>query len=371
MRLEATQRGSAMHSFEIHLSPDQFDVSGRCVVSSDMFNVELFRYHTGVPAVRLKNNRGALEVLPYCGQMIWSATFDGVNLTMGSPFRAPRPTQDLLATYGCFLYHSGILRNGNPGPEDDHALHGEMPCAPMDRATLTIGTDALGPWLELNSECEYVRGFGDHYLARPAVRLRPDSACFEVRMEVRNLGREPMDLMYMCHANFAFLPGGRLIQPAPFDSRHTAIRAAVPAIVKSSPDYLTRLDQIGQDPSETEWLDQVALFDPELVFYLRGLREGDDGLTRFMLKARDGSAFCVRYRQKEFPHAIRWLLYNSRAQVAGFAMPATCEVEGHAAERRKGNVRQLGGGESAAFSVEMGHLNEAEALTEEALIRSA
>jgi len=28
------------------------------------------------------------------------------------------------------------LRNGCPSPEDDHPLHGEMPCAPMDRAGL-------------------------------------------------------------------------------------------------------------------------------------------------------------------------------------------------------------------------------------------
>ncbi|MFM0614992.1 DUF4432 family protein [Paraburkholderia nemoris] len=358
-----------MHPFEIHLSPDQFNDRGRCVVSSGVFNVELFRYDTGVPAVRLKNSRGSLEVLPYCGQMIWSARFDGVDLTMVSPFRAPRPTQDLLATYGCFLYHSGILRNGNPGPEDDHGLHGEMPCAPMENAKLTIGGDERGPWLELSSDCEYLRGFGDHYLARPAVRLRPDSACFEVRMAVRNLGREPMDLMYMCHANFAFLPGGQLVQPAPFDAAHTAVRAAVPAIVQSNPDYLKRLEEMARDPAVTERLEDAMLFDPELVFYLRGLRENEDGLTRFMLKGGDGAAFCVRYRQKEFPHAIRWLLNNSRAQVAGFAMPATCEVEGYTAERRKGYVRQLAGGESATFSVELGQLTQAEAIAEEAIIR--
>lgn len=358
-----------MHSFEVHLSPDQFGVVGRSVISSGLFDVELFRYDTGVAAVRLKNSRGVLEVLPYCGQMIWRAQFDGVNLSMGSPFRAPRLTRDLLDTYGCFLYHSGILRNGNPAPEDDHQLHGEMPCAPMEKATLTIGADECGPWLELSSECEYLRGFGDHYLARPVVRLRSDSACFEVRMVIRNLGREPMDLMYMCHSNFAFLRGGRLIQPAPFDAAHTAIRAAVPEIVQSNPDYLRRLEEMGQDPSATEWLDHVAMFNPELVFYLRGLRENDDGLTRFMLQGKDGSAFCVRYRQSEFPHAIRWLLHNSRAQVAGFAMPATCEVEGYTAERKKGNVRQLAGGESATFSMELGRLTQDEAKTEEALIR--
>jgi len=90
-----------------------------------------------------------------------------------------------------------------------------------------------------------------------------------------------------------------------------------------------------------------------------------------MLRAQDRSAFCVRYRQKEFPHAVRRLLNNSRAQVAGFAMPASCEVEGHTAVRRKAYVRQLAGVESSTFSMELGHLTESEALTEEALLRSA
>ncbi|MCY0385860.1 DUF4432 family protein [Robbsia sp. Bb-Pol-6] len=358
-----------MHSFDVSLSPDQFGATRRCLIDSDVFGVELFRYATGVPAVRLKNARGFLEVLPYCGQMIWSARFDGVDLAMGSPFRAPRPTRDLLATYGCFLYHSGILRNGNPGPDDDHALHGEMPCAPMEKAKVSMGADDGGPYLELTSECEYLRGFGDHYLARPAVRLRPESACFEVRMAVRNLGREPMDLMYMCHANFAFHPDARLIQPAAFDASHTAIRASVPAIVEASPEYLQRLAALGRDPSATETLDRLRLFDPEVVFYLRQLRESSDGLTRFMMRRADGSASCVRYRQREFPHAIRWLLNNSRAQVAGFAMPATCEVEGYAAERKKGNVRQLAGGATAEFSVELGHLTQVEAAAEERMLR--
>jgi monosaccharide-transporting ATPase len=37
-------------------------------------------------------------------------------------------------------------------------------------------------------------------------------------------------------------------------------------------------------------------------------------------------------------------------------MPATCEPEGYTAEKRKGHVRTLGGGESASFATEIGYV---------------
>jgi hypothetical protein len=358
-----------MNPTEIHLRKSDFTRGAHTLLDSQGLSVELFTFDTGVEAVRLRNLRGELVVLPYLGQMIWSARFDGVNLAMGSPFQAPRQRSDLLGTYGCFLYHSGLLRNGNPGPRDSHALHGEMPCARMDRASLRLGSDAQGPWLALRSEVDYLQGFGDHYLAQPSVVLRPDSALFEVRMDVRNLGRDPMDLMYMCHANFAFVEGGQLVQPTGFSARDTAVRRAIPAIVQSDPAYVQRLAAMADDPSSSEWLNEPDRFNPELVFYLRGLRTDHDGLARHLLKRPEGGAFSVRYSTDAFPHTIRWILHNHRAQVCGFAMPATCEVEGHAAELDKGHVRSLGGGEQACFSVTMGYLDAQDAAAEEALIR--
>jgi len=117
------------------------------VVRMDGCSAELFRYDTGIEAIRMKNRRGHLVVLPYYGQMIWQAVFDGVDLAMSSMFAAPRPATDIVGTYGCFMYHSGLLRNGNPGAGDNHALHGEMPLAPMDRAGIETGEDEGGPWM--------------------------------------------------------------------------------------------------------------------------------------------------------------------------------------------------------------------------------
>ncbi len=44
--------------------------------------VYLFRYESGVEAIRIENSRGYIVVLPYKGQMIWEAFFNGRYLNM-------------------------------------------------------------------------------------------------------------------------------------------------------------------------------------------------------------------------------------------------------------------------------------------------
>lgn len=197
----------------ITLKKSFFSSTPREIVRSGDCRAEIYRTTSGIEAVRLSNRRGHLVILPWYGQMIWQATFDGVDLTMQSAFKEPRPAADIVGTYGCFMYHSGLLRNGNPGPQDSHALHGEMPLAAMDSASIETGEDEHGPWMALAGEREYLMGFGDHYMARPRVVLRPAAATFELRMAVENLSADDMDLMYMCHANFAFVEGGKSCSP--------------------------------------------------------------------------------------------------------------------------------------------------------------
>lgn len=360
-----------MHSSVIPLKKSFFDDSTTEIARHEGCAAELFRFNTGIEGIRLVNQRGSLVLLPYYGQMIWRATFDGVDLTMANPFSAPRPAQDIVGTYGCFMYHSGLLSNGNPGAGDRHALHGEMPIAPIDQAGLEMGEDAHGPFMAVFGEREYVMGFGDHYVSRTKVLLRPRQATFEISMDVENLGLDPMDLMYMCHANFAYVEGGRLVQPTGFGSADTVIRSSVPAIVRSNNAYLKRLQDIGTDPSVTEVLDSATGLDPELVFYLQNLRKSDDGLVHVMMRRPAGDAFMVAYDPAEFSHLVRWILVNNKHKVCAFAMPATCGVEGYAAEKAKGHVRSLRGGEKANFKLRLGYLDAADAQREEALILAA
>jgi hypothetical protein len=270
-----------------------------------------FRYDTGIEAIRLSNARGSVVVLPYMGQIVWSANFDGVELAMQSMFREPRPAKVIVETYGCLAYHAGLLRNGVPTSEDTHILHGEMPCAEMDEAGIACGADARGPWIAVTGSREYAMGFGAHYLATPRVVLRPDETGCEIVMAVENLSAAPMDLMYLCHVNFAFAEGARIVQPVPFTPEHVITRTAIPGHVTPNPDYRALLD-----------------------------------------------AFAIAWDPGIMSHTIRWILVNSDQRVAAFAMPATCEPEGYLAEKRKGNVRSLAGNARASFATRIDYIDK-------------
>ena len=343
----------------IELHPALCGEVERPFVQAGSLRASLFRYPSGIEALRLRNARGELVVLPWFGQMIWSARFDGVDLAMESAFDMPRPAATIAETYGCFAFHSGLLRNGVPSPEDDHPAHGEFPCAPMRRAWLELGEDTEGAVLRVVSECEYVMGFGAHYRAHPSVTLREADTLFDIALAVENLSGRPMDLMYMCHVNFAFAAGGRLVQPAPFLPERTAVRRAVPAHVQPTPGYLAFIEALARDPARMERLDEPDLYDPEQVFYLHGLGTDAEGLTSLMLRRREGDAFAMTYAPGIFPHTVRWVLHDPDQKVAAFALPSTCEPEGYLAEKRKGHVRVLPPRGRAEFALRTGYLDAA------------
>ncbi|VVP90783.1 hypothetical protein PS918_03212 [Pseudomonas fluorescens] len=351
-------------STHIHLYPALFGEARKTLLQSVDFKVSAWVYPSGVLAVELVNRRGHLVVLPYQGQMIWSAVFDGCDLTMKNLFSQPRPSPTVLGTYGCFMFHSGLLRNGCPSPGDDHPLHGEMPCAAMDRAWLEVGEDSAGSFLRLGGEYEYVQGFGDRYLASPSVTLRADSGLFDIDMQVTNLAAKPMDLMYMAHMNYAYVDGGRFIEPLGFEA--VRLRSSVPAHVKPTPAWSEYTAQLALEPGQFQRLDQPALYDPEIVFFFDGVRADAAGHAHFLLSHPNGAAFYTGYRPEQFEHAARWVLHNADQQVAAFVLPATCEPEGYRAESAKGHVRSLAAGDTAAFSVTTGYLSATE---QQALVR--
>ena len=347
-----------MKKFSIALTPEQFTTNETTLAESADFRVLAWTYPGGVRALALENARGRLVVLPYQGQMIWSAIFDGCDLTMHNMFSRPRPSPTIIGTYGCFMFHGGLMRNGCPGPDYDHPLIGEMPCAPMDLAWLEVGEDAAGPYLRLCGEYEYVQGFGDHYRAAPSVTLRAGSAVFDIGMQVTNLAGSPMELMYMAHMNYAYVPDGRLVEP--LGRAGARVRQSVPAHVKPTPEWSAYMAQLSEDPSRLSRLDAPAFYDPEIVCFFDEVPVDAAGHALFLLEHPSGSAFYTRYSPEQFPRAVRWILHNADQRVAAFVLPATCEPEGYKAEKAKGNVRLLAGGQTAVFNVTTGYLSAEE-----------
>ena len=345
-----------------------FGEKERRAVAFGGLQAHVFAYDAGVEAVRLSHAGGHVVVLPFMGQMVWSADFDGVELAMQSLFREPRPAKTIVETYGCLAYHAGVLRMGVPGPTDDHALHGEAPCAQMDKAGVSCGVDERGAFIAVTGEREYAMGFGSHYLSRPMVILREGETAIEIVMEVENLSAAPMDLMYMCHVNFAFAEGARIFQSVPFTPEHVFARTAIPPFVKATDDYRALIAELAVNPGRMEVLDEPDRYDPEQVFYIVGQKPGADGRVHYLMQRREGDAFAISWDSRSMDKTIRWILANSGQRVAAFAMPGTCEPEGYTAEKRKGNVRTLAGGARVRFATHVGYVAKSEVAAKRAQV---
>jgi len=344
------------------LRPETFASCGEHLVAeSAAFTVTAFRYPSSVEGLRIANARGHIVVLPFLGQMIWDAVFDGCRLTMGNVFTYPRHASSILETYGAFVYHAGVLRNGTPGPQDTHPLHGEMPVARMDSAHLRLGQDAQGSFVEVGSQVQYAIGFGPHYVAHPRLRLHANSALIEIEMVVENRATQPMELMYMLHANFNFVADAHIHQATSYTPQHTVVRQAIPGHVTPTPAFLELLEDLAHNPDRMRILAEPQRYSPEQVFYIRGLGCNAEGRTQMVMALPSQDAFSVSYRPQDLPHCVRWILNDGNAQVAAFALPSTCEPEGYSAEKAKGHVRLLAPGEVARFPVTLGYLNATEA----------
>lgn len=350
-----------MKDVRLPLRRADFESTERVVAQTSDFEASVFRYPSGVDAVRIANSRGYLVVLPFLGQMVWDAVFDGVDLTMKNIFTQPLPVDEIVATYGCFAFHSGLLRNGCPGPEDSHALHGEMPCAPMDSAALVIGCNDEVACIRIEGAYEYAMGFGDHYRASPWVELVADGTLFRMGMAVENLASVPMDLMYMCHVNFAWWDNARVVQPLPFTPDYTCVRSTIPGHVPATPAYKAFINELAANPALMEVLDEPQRYAPEQVFYLQQPGRDAGGLTQSMLQRPAGDALFIRHDTHQFPQLVRWILRSEDQQVCAFALPSTCRPEGYLAEKKAGRVQQLEAGECREFEVQLGYLEAAAA----------
>lgn len=341
----------------IHLTHAMFPAQEMVLAESGDLQASVFRYETGVEAVRLSNGEGELIILPFQGQQVWSANFGGRELTMRSMFDQPRATRNYLETYGGFLLHCGFTAMGVPAEGDTHLLHGELPNAPYDSAVIIIDEDENGPFIRVSGSYQYTVAFSYNYVANPQVTLHAGAQTFNVTMEVTNLKQTPMDYMYMAHVNFRPVDDGRLIYSAPSDPEHVRVRRSIPSHVKPGPDFVDFLDALAAQPSQHEVLRADLAFDPEVVFFIDYLAD-ETGWAHTLQQYPDGTADYIRHRPAQLDKGVRWICRTPDQGALGMVLPATAEPEGLSAERAKGNVKTLGAGETFVCELEMGFLDE-------------
>jgi hypothetical protein len=345
-----------------------FTETERPFVEDGELRASLFRYDTGVEAVRVSNARGEIVFLPFQGQQVWDARFDGRTLTMKSLFTMPVCTRQFTATYGAFLIHCGATAMGNPGKDDTHPLHGELPNAPYQKAAIVLGNDDKGPFIALEGEYRHTIAFECDYTAHPRVTLRPGEAVLEVSMEIQNRRKVPMDLMYLAHINFRPVDGGRLVYSAPCTPSSVRVRTVIPSDIHPEPGYEAFLRELAADPSRHNVLKPGLAFDPEVVFYL-SYRADAAGWGRSLMVHPDGYASYVGHKPHQLPHGVRWISRIPDQDGIGLLLPATAEPDGYLAEKAKGNVRALPAGEAVRYEMEAGLLTPDQARALETSIK--
>lgn len=344
----------------ISLNKAFFTEEERTLLEWDGLRVTLFSYDTGVLAARLENGEGQATILPFRGQQIWELSFQGRQLKMNSLYRQPRDVSHFLDTYGCFMMHCGALRMGCPGPEDDHPLHGELPYARYDDAWVVAGEDEGGRYVGISGSFEYNRAFSDAYRAIPVVTLHEGSAILDIGMNIANISNYPMELMYMCHINFLPVVGGRIVQSADWTPQCMALRTSIPEHVRVSQKFLNFLKRLEKDPGLTGTIREEDEYNPEIAFFIQTPKVDADGWSHYMQVHPDGSADYVGYRPGELDHNSRWIVRTENQEAIGIALPATCDPEGYTAEKKKGNVKTVGGKQEVCFHIKAGYMGSAQ-----------
>ena len=319
------------------------------------FFVSTFRYNSGVAALRVKNARGEIIMLPFQGSQVWRAKFDGRELTMLSMFEEPRATQVYLETYGGFLIHCGITGLGAPGPQDSHSLHGELPNAPMDSAILEMDVSRI----TVLSNYQHTVAFSTNYNVKVSTSLSMGSALMDVSVEVENLKATPMDLMYLAHANFKPVDNGELHYSADYNAQSVRVRRSIPAHVVAKPGYESFLVELAENPARSHVLKPELTFDPEVVFEFDP-KSDVDGLAHALHRHPEGFSDYISFRPDQAPLAMQWICRTEDQDGLGMAFPSTSGVEGYNAEKTKGRVVELPKGETWRINMSMGHLTSRE-----------
>ncbi len=351
----------------LQLQPGFFGPKERSLVEYGSLSASLFQFDSGVCAVRLKNEVGDLVLLPFQGQQVWSAVFFGRNLTMKSMVREPRPNVPFLETFGGFVVHCGATAMGGPSKEDTHPLHGELPNAAYQSATLFMGEDEEGEDIGLGGSYQHSVAFSYNYIAEPQVKLYAGVSRFWLSMTITNLKNTPMELMYLAHINFKPIDNAHLVYSAYPTPEHVRVRTQIPAHIHPGPGYREFIEELRLHPEKHHVLAPGLAYDPEVAMTIDYFAD-PQGWAHTLQVHPDGNADYVRHRPDQLDRCIRWISRTPDQDALGIE-PANSGVEGYLAEKAKGNVKALPAGGKMECQMEIGALTATEAREMESRIK--
>ena len=302
----------------------------------------------GVRAMRFRTGSGlSFDVLPDRGMDLGFAEYKGTPLAWLSPngivapaFHEPEGERWLNSFPGGLLVTCGLRNVGPPGERggEEFGLHGRASHIPATRVSYDVTWDAEGGVLEASGQIRESSVFGPNLILRRRVTARIGESRVTVEDEVENEGFEPEPLMVLYHINLGWPlldetsrlvgPGESGKQPEPRDN-----------VAKTG---LETWDGFGHPTHGFE----------ERVFYHHPAA-GIDGLAEARLENPAlGLTFSLRFRPEELPEFVQWTMTGESTYVLGLE-PATCRVEGPAAEAAAGRVIVLEPGEIRLHRLEI------------------
>lgn len=316
-------KGKDMAQDRIALQPGDFTGGPRVIAARDGITARAFAFDSGVAGLRIVTPVAEVTVLPFQGQQVWDAVVRGRRLTMQTERAEPLATRDYQATNGALLIHCGGSAMGNPGPEDEHPLHGELPNLPYDEAVLTLGDEGA----ELTGTARFEAPEGSvSVLSR--LRIEAGSGLMTATMRLTSDAAATVPVFYLAHVNFRPMDGARII-----DSDRAPLTIRDPGLAAASPLRLWH-DAVAADPDRHRTIAEGDVILPEFVATLRP-SAGPDGWHRSEQRHPDGRVDVVLHRPEELPVVTRWMQRGGDKQAVGFCLPGTAAPDGRAAALRR------------------------------------
>ena len=354
----------------VNFKPSFFETRPTILISDGGLKATAFRFDTGVCGLRIENQRCNMVVLPYMGQQIWQAEFEGKSLTQKSIFDQPQNTAKFGDNYGGFLIHCGLTNINCAAEGEDYPLHGELPFADYPETYAGIGRDEKGTYLAVGGTYIYRNSQEYHWAYSPQLRLFDDSSILEMHIDIHNRRHAPLDYMFMCHMNWLAVDGSRFVYSAQKDKEH--VRPDPPKLDGDSKRAVRMRefgDQVKNDPVLLEILDlKNQCFDPEMCINIR--YESDSRQWAHAMQVMpEGNACYVGFRTKELPFALRWFCCTDDEKGVGIALPTTGTNHSTAYQKENGYYNTLDFDEHDSLRFDFGYLNKTQAMKMEGHIQ--
>jgi hypothetical protein len=302
----------------------------------------------GVRALRFRTGGGlSFDVLPDRGMDLGFAEFEGTPLAWLSPngvvapsFYEPAGEGWLRSFPGGLLVTCGLRNVGFPSERagEELGLHGRASHIPASRVSYDALWDGEGGVIETTGQIRETSVFGPNLVLRRRISARIGEARVMIEDEVENEGYEPEPLMVLYHINLGW--------PLLDETSHLV----GPGRTGERPEPRNDVARDGL----ASW-DRFATPTPgfeEQVLYHRPTG-GADGMAEARLENPAlGLAFSVRFYPEELPEFVQWTMTGEGTYVLGLE-PATCRVEGAAAEEAASRAVVLEPGEIRLHRLEI------------------